>query len=468
MGRNDPCPCGSGRKYKKCCLGKRELSQYSLRYRNLQILAAAFDIFGLDKRNWDDVKKIISPDRVKAFYQMVADIWSPKHTDMDTIFESNHTKLKAIYMGDIQPELLARSIFRFSLYTDEILVVNPFHNPWVLAPEYNPIEHPYQWLSDTLKVLYFLREMAPWISAGIVTLIPDPGDFKRSLRFQTWKLAEERLKNRPIDMNEMGIYKDIFYKEHLRVWLTAPNEVLIEKIREGNPNISEEEIAVLRNTLDDFRKNDPLFLGQKEFSSGIVVGRAGVNLEMGLVLCHLAGAFPYTSMPLRWKELLDASDELPDIAKIWTPLSKSFAGLEFSFLDRVNSQFACNLRQDGRLESFRAFLRRLWNSISGDIPTNTKAIEDNVLAFKDELAYEYQKAQAEWKQIDRELSRSITYSALAALTGTGAFIATGHLLFNFPLLGFALKTSYDLVERNFKRSEYRKRVPMSVFIDLKK
>jgi hypothetical protein len=22
IGRNDPCPCGSGRKYKKCCLGK--------------------------------------------------------------------------------------------------------------------------------------------------------------------------------------------------------------------------------------------------------------------------------------------------------------------------------------------------------------------------------------------------------------------------------------------------------------
>ena len=22
IGRNDPCPCGSGRKYKKCCLNK--------------------------------------------------------------------------------------------------------------------------------------------------------------------------------------------------------------------------------------------------------------------------------------------------------------------------------------------------------------------------------------------------------------------------------------------------------------
>ena len=24
IGRNDPCPCGSGKKYKKCCLGTRE------------------------------------------------------------------------------------------------------------------------------------------------------------------------------------------------------------------------------------------------------------------------------------------------------------------------------------------------------------------------------------------------------------------------------------------------------------
>ncbi|MBN2122802.1 MAG: type I methionyl aminopeptidase, partial [Deltaproteobacteria bacterium] len=26
IGRNDPCPCGSGLKYKKCCLGKRDFS----------------------------------------------------------------------------------------------------------------------------------------------------------------------------------------------------------------------------------------------------------------------------------------------------------------------------------------------------------------------------------------------------------------------------------------------------------
>lgn len=24
IGRNDPCPCGSGKKYKNCCLGKKQ------------------------------------------------------------------------------------------------------------------------------------------------------------------------------------------------------------------------------------------------------------------------------------------------------------------------------------------------------------------------------------------------------------------------------------------------------------
>jgi hypothetical protein len=28
VGRNDPCPCGSGKKYKKCCLGKENWSSY--------------------------------------------------------------------------------------------------------------------------------------------------------------------------------------------------------------------------------------------------------------------------------------------------------------------------------------------------------------------------------------------------------------------------------------------------------
>jgi len=33
IGRNDPCPCGSGRKYKRCCIGKDQVPQVNLAQR---------------------------------------------------------------------------------------------------------------------------------------------------------------------------------------------------------------------------------------------------------------------------------------------------------------------------------------------------------------------------------------------------------------------------------------------------
>lgn len=35
LGRNDPCPCGSGKKYKKCCLDKQAQPSQALYYRRL-------------------------------------------------------------------------------------------------------------------------------------------------------------------------------------------------------------------------------------------------------------------------------------------------------------------------------------------------------------------------------------------------------------------------------------------------
>ena len=51
IGRNDPCPCGSGRKYKRCCIGKDSVPQVNLakRYkRDYQIkLKTTHDIEGI-------------------------------------------------------------------------------------------------------------------------------------------------------------------------------------------------------------------------------------------------------------------------------------------------------------------------------------------------------------------------------------------------------------------------------------
>ncbi len=68
-GRNDPCPCGSGKKYKKCCEGKQQSARSS---RAMVIvvgiilagaIAAALTSFG------EDPTPVASPGRV----------WSPEH-----------------------------------------------------------------------------------------------------------------------------------------------------------------------------------------------------------------------------------------------------------------------------------------------------------------------------------------------------------------------------------------------------
>ena len=56
VGRNDPCPCGSGKKYKKCCGDNRKsnrinsIDEYSLDQRTSIMYNAMGDIFVLTKQ----------------------------------------------------------------------------------------------------------------------------------------------------------------------------------------------------------------------------------------------------------------------------------------------------------------------------------------------------------------------------------------------------------------------------------
>jgi hypothetical protein len=57
VGRNDPCPCGSGKKFKKCCIGKAELPQ----------IASPGDPFDIDEvYEFDDVE-----DRIRDYDPLI-------------------------------------------------------------------------------------------------------------------------------------------------------------------------------------------------------------------------------------------------------------------------------------------------------------------------------------------------------------------------------------------------------------
>ena len=73
VGRNDPCPCGSGKKYKKCCLNKSESNK---------------EIQGVV--NQKAVKEPVDSlrEKIRIFMEKENFIW-PKDTLISGVFRNN-------------------------------------------------------------------------------------------------------------------------------------------------------------------------------------------------------------------------------------------------------------------------------------------------------------------------------------------------------------------------------------------
>jgi hypothetical protein len=417
------------------------------------------DIFDLGKaKNLDNLKKNISESQIRELYGLIASLW-PLDTDLSQLITPSGKALRALYMGDVVPEQLIRNVCRFSLYADEIVIVDPFHHPLVMSEEYSPLANPGQWKMDTLKLIAFAMFLGPWIDAGLVSLVPDPGTFDYALRKKTWNLATARMGDAPLTREDEEDFNRAAEQDFQRAILMMPEEYLARMTREATPGISDEGVRKVLEHFREQKKLDPLALDQgfDQAGSQVQVQRAGVNLEMGIYLSQMIGAFPYTNLRFRWREILSASGELAEDAQIWSPLTHAFQALDFKFLDNIDSGFACSLRKDGHLEGFRSFLRHLWKEVGGQ-PDAAKA-QSLARDFCDELRGEHGKAMAEWKAIDRDLLKQFGATVVGGIVG-GAFSL------QLPLLGVAVAGVAELVNARLKRGEFRKKVPMSVFIDL--
>ena len=464
VGRNELCTCGSGQKYKKCCerldenRPKRALlasSSRSLREKNIALLEAMTDVFGLD-RPWDKVKRGMTDGMIREFYEFIAQLW-PIDTDVRSTLPEPDSTLKALYLGENEPEVMLENVFRFCLYADQILLVNPFDNPNLVAEQFNPIYHPREWKLQTLRLVFHLTLLAPLVNAGLVVLIPDPGDFNRPLRVKTWDLAAKRLNGWKATDEDLDL--SLIKHRTRRSMLLFPPSYMERMAREANPGISDEEVRRFMESIERERLNDPLLPNETIDVLGgqVEAGRMGANLEMGLYICQATGAFPYTNVKFRWKEILGSRQDLSETAQVWSPLTNAFQQLTFNFLRKVDSKFACSLRQDGRLEGFRSYLKKIWNAIDGD-PDPAKS--DNLAReFRDELTQTFNESEAEWKAIDRDLLKW-------GIPKLGGALAAGIFSPAFAAGGFAVAGLSEIIQAEMKRREFRKRIPMSVFIDL--
>jgi hypothetical protein len=476
-GRNEPCPCGSGKKYKSCCYPKdREKATFrnaissheppSLKERSLAFAAAVREILGLGKKvDWEAAKQRISPGHVREISQVACDLW-PEKTDFEQIIpERKSGELTAIYSGDPQPFDTVANISRFLLYSDHILVVDPFHIPWYYKnPLYNPIVAPEKHIPNTLKWGYFTICLESWVKEDLVTIIPNPGDFDPALREDAERLAQERMRRNP--PKEEDWEDDSYITDMARNLASNSDDEVKDFFDRQFPKTPPGELERILSLVKKVRESDPLVMKNPPHDSLIVSG-PGINFEMWTYLAHLLGAFPYTNLRKWWDDLSSEEEKLPDVAKVWSPLTRAFQDLEFRFLDRVDPQFSCDIRVQGRLENLRSLLRKIWLELQGS--AETPYSEETARSFADELRAEYARALEEWKEIDTEWIKFLGKYGTTTIGGpamVSAFVSGSIDLMVPGALTFCYASIMKLLESHKKRNKFRNTVPMSVFVDL--
>lgn len=435
----------------------------SLAEKNNTLVRAAEGIFGFRKgRTWEQFRTLISDEEIRDFFNVHASMWGPETNWVGIMPKPGDGKLRGLYLGDVRPDHILRNLLRFSLYNDQILVIDPFPNARNIKPKFNPIDNPHQYKAEMIKLVYFLFQIKPWIESGLVQLIPDPGDINPELRWDTIDQAKSRRAGLPIDDVDLADVHDVGRETLSRFLSALDDSSLLALVKKSGQSLThEEELEFLEYNRQQLL-NDPLALNQPleagESRGQLSMVRGGTNLETALIISNLTGAFPYTSMRTRWQEIVSARDEMSETARIWSPLAKTFQSLDFKFLNNVDVTFAKNLRDDGRLESFRTFLRTVGKNAS-DV-SSLNSLDSFVRDTKDAVIGEHQKATAEWDKIQNEFTGWVG-------AGVAGAIVSGHIIPDVAALSAGvLATLGQLLRRHFKQSQFRKTSPMSVFIDL--
>ncbi|MGD0280581.1 MAG: SEC-C metal-binding domain-containing protein, partial [Smithella sp.] len=302
IGANDPCPCGSGKKFKKCCRGKPEDERpasnvLSIRERNLFFFDIVTRILGVEKGealDWDKLRRNLTDEKIAEIHKALAALWPPD-TDLFALLpRPDSNVLRAVFTGVIDPRVTYMNIACFSFYADEILIQNPFTNPNNMRKEFSPIENPRQYRNETIKNLLFLFLIIPWIESGLINLFPDPWNFNYALMKMVIEAAEKRKDAVTFDKKSFKDMEDLFFEDHKRTIFTMPDENLRNFIRHSSKDLSEDDISKLIEYIKRMNVKDPLAdlnpgKPGKE-SSQMMIAHMVPNMEMSMFMAQATGS----------------------------------------------------------------------------------------------------------------------------------------------------------------------------------
>jgi hypothetical protein len=369
---NDFCGCGSAYAFKDCCQSLSVAERppweiYGLRERNLMFCNAVQGILGLhDGASWEDVRRTLSDDQVKRIHNAFAALW-PEDTDLASLLPRPHPKkLRSVFAGIADPRTVDATVLGWLPYLDEVVLVNPFFLGTRMKPEFSPIDSPAAHKMQTLKNAMLLLKLEPFIHAGLVHLVPDPGEVNAPLgqivrdvltdRTAGWKPPKGGL-HRLLKLGE---------EEHRRFIGMLPQDSLRRYVAEHMPQADAEMTDKIIAYIKRQTEADPYALLQP-----LPVGKAGaqfqiykgLNLESALYLASLTGSVIHVDTDAHWEQLLmDAQPARAPSQHVWEPVRQALTEITFPVdldLRRVAQRIS-----EGDVPPLHTLLRRLRDAVT--------------------------------------------------------------------------------------------------------
>ncbi len=483
IGRNEPCPCFSGLKYKRCCEDKIDWSYFAgrplsdqvehltLRGRNLLFLQMMFEALELDpqssRKSLVEFKRAFTPRAVRKIYENINIFW-PSLKDYENRLSREAGSVSGLYTGSYEPDTVCRAVSRHTLYSDKILLTDPFLNPKIVSDQFNPILHPEKHRATCLMNATLWVHMAPWIAAGLVNFVRPVRDFHKNLWSKMLEIQKQRIDSHP----EIGFEIERMAKNAVRDMsatdggmteyhmLSYPDSFwndIHQKNEDGGNESSDFSPEEFAEYLRRRRDNHPYYLDSQALVDGqFLQSTTGSCYEEAKIMCQIGNIHIITDLKSRWMEYEIDRKQHGEEGRGWSAFAKAFQNSQLKVLNNIPLEAALSLREEGRLENMRGFLRRVWKSSK----SGEDLSEENAENFTSELGQQIADANEEFKSIDRNLLK--WFGGQAA-----AFAAAGQLGMMPALATSAITGAVGLLESRMQRKSFASKYPAGFFLNIK-
>ncbi len=382
IGANDFCGCGSAYAFKDCCqrLPTEERPSweiYGLRERNLMFCRAVQNILGLsDGASWDDVRRNLSDEHITRIHRAFDGLW-PEDTDLASLLPQPNPKiLRSVYMGFSDPRTVEAAVLGWLPFVDEIVLVNPFFLGTRMKPDFSPIESPSGYKMQTLKNVMLLLMLEPFIRAGLVHLVPDPGEVSTVLGHHVREVLTRRTLGW-IPPKGSGLHRFLKLAEeetHRFIWMlpeASQRRFIAEHMPDADAVMVDQLIAYFNRQAgaDPYTLLQPLPAGKD--SAQIQIFK-GLSLEAALYVASLTGSIIHVDTEAHWAQLLKYAQPAGAPSRYtWASVRQALG--EISFPVELNSRRVAERIASGDCPPIRSLLRRLAESVfvpeGGPTPT---------------------------------------------------------------------------------------------------